>query len=216
MLIAEELLLLSFDDETGRPTVSGQTSDPALGGALLAELGLMERIGITPDSDGLNKRRRVTVTSAKPTDDVELDLALEAIVAHEGRPVKDLVSVTSSRRLTKGLRDRLLQRLTDRGVLTAEHDTVLGVIPRRSWPTCDPGPEREVRARLHSALVDGTTPTERTVVLISLLLATKQLTKVIETTDKPLARRRAKALSEGDWAGRAVRQAIEELYAAVI
>lgn len=145
MLTAEELLLLSFDDETGRPTVSGQTSDPALGGALLVDLGLMERIGITPDSAGLNKRRRVTVTSAKPTDDGKLDLALDEIVAHEGRPVKDLVRVTSSRRLTKGLRDRLLQRLTDRGVLTAEHDTVLGLISRRSWPTRDPGPERGVR-----------------------------------------------------------------------
>ena len=52
MLIAEELLLLSFDDETGRRTLAAEKLDPALGGALLAELALMERIGITPDSAG--------------------------------------------------------------------------------------------------------------------------------------------------------------------
>lgn len=215
MLIAEELLLLSFDDETGRRTLAAEKLDPALGGALLAELALMERIGITPDSAGLTKRRRVTVVSPKPTDDRELDAALEAVVAQEGRPVKDFVSATSRWRVTKGLRDRMLERLASAGVLSAESDTVLGVIPRKSWPVLDRAPEDEVRARLHSALVDGLTTTERTVVLISLLLVTGQLTKVVPTADKPLLRRRAKALSDGDWAARAVRQAFEDLYAAV-
>ena len=33
----------------------------------------MERIGVTPDSDGWRQRGRVTITSTTPTDDEELD-----------------------------------------------------------------------------------------------------------------------------------------------
>ena len=32
----------------------------------------MERIGVTPDSDGWRRRGRVTITSTTPTDDEEL------------------------------------------------------------------------------------------------------------------------------------------------
>jgi Golgi phosphoprotein 3 (GPP34) len=50
MLLAEEFLLLCFDDRTGKKIISSDRIEPALGGALLAELALMERIGITPHS----------------------------------------------------------------------------------------------------------------------------------------------------------------------
>jgi Golgi phosphoprotein 3 (GPP34) len=68
MLIAEEFLLLSLDDVSGKKTVSMETLEPALGGALLAELALLERIGVSPRSAGWRERGRVTVTSTvRPT-----------------------------------------------------------------------------------------------------------------------------------------------------
>ena len=51
--------------------------------------------------------------------------------------------------------------------------------------------------------------------LIGLLEATGLLTKVVPSEDKKSLRRRAKELTEGDWAARAVKQAIEE-YKAVM
>ena len=47
--------------------------------------------------------------------------------------------------------------------------TMLGFIPRTTWPAGDLAAEEDVRRRLQAALVEGTTPTERTVTLIALL-----------------------------------------------
>jgi hypothetical protein len=47
VLIAEEYLLLALDDKSGKPRIGSDRLEPALGGALLAELALRERIGVS-------------------------------------------------------------------------------------------------------------------------------------------------------------------------
>lgn len=214
MLMAEELLLLCLDDQAGTPSLSKEKLEPALGGALLVELALMERISVSPETEGWTRRGRVSVSSTVPTDDPELDRAVRAIDALGGKRAKDLISPMSYRRITKGLRDRLLQRLAATGVLAPERVTVLGLFSRTVWTTRDPRPEQDLRERLRSALIDGLTPTERTVALICLLQVTGHLPKVVPTDDRRALRARAKALVDGDWAARAVKQAIDEVYAA--
>jgi hypothetical protein len=216
VLIAEELLLLCLDEESGRSRLGRDRLEPALAGALIGELALRERVGVTAAGSGWSawKRRRVTVTDLTPTDDVELDRALEAVAAAEGRPVKDLVSSASSRRLSKGLRERLLQRLAAAGVLDERAGTVLGFLPHTTWPTRDRSAEDEVRRRLHAALVAGLTPTERTVTLVALLQVTGALTKVLEVEDRKALKARARDLTEGDWVAQAVKQAIDDAAAA--
>jgi len=206
-LIAEELLLLLIDDETGKMTLRSDWIDPALGGALLVELALMERIGVTPDGEGWRGRGRVTITSTIPTDNVELDNLMALLEQREGAKVKDLISQLSFKPITKGLRARLLQRLTDAGVLSERRSEIFGL---RTWPTIDPRPEDEVRSRLQATLVGGHVPTERTVALIALLNATDLLPKVVVAADNKALKARVKKLSEGDWAARAVKQAIDE------
>jgi hypothetical protein len=216
VLIAEELLLLCLDEESGRGRLGRDRLEPALAGALIAELALRERVGVTAPGSGWSawKRRRVTVIDLTPTDDVELDRALEAVAAAEGRPVRDLVSSGSSRRLSKGLRDRLLERLTAAGVLDERAGKVLGFLPRTTWPARDRSAEDEVRRRLHAALVAGLTPSERTVTLVALLQVTGALTKVLEVDDRKALKARAKALTEGDWVAQEVKRAIDEAAAA--
>jgi hypothetical protein len=76
------------------------------------------------------------------------------------------------------------------------------------------GPSGEVRRRLQSALVGGEIPAERTVALIALLRVTGLLPKVVTTEDKKALRARAKQMTEGDWAAKAVKEAIGEAAAA--
>src|SRR5918998_5683075 len=216
MLIAEEYLLLALDDQTGKPRIGSDRLEPALGGALIAELALRERIGVTPHEAGWNKRGRVTITSTTPTDDPELDAALQKMVENEGRKIKDLLSEysTKKRRLSHGVRERLLDRLAASGAVVKTEDTILGFIPRTTWPAGDSRREDDVRRRLQAALVDGTTPTERTVALIALLQVTGLLTKVVTTENKRALKAKAKELTYGDWAAKAVKDAIEEAAAA--
>ena len=216
MLIAEEYLLLSLDDETGKTRIGSDRLEPALGGALLAELALMERVGVTPADAGWTKRGRVTITNLKPTDDPELDAALHKLAENEGKKVKDLVSTFASKknRLSHGLRNRLLERLAAAGLLVRTEGTVLGFIPRTTWPAGNREPEDHVRRRLQGALVGGEIPAERTVALIALLQVTGLLPKVVSTEDKKALRASAKQLTEGDWAAKAVKDAIDEAAAA--
>jgi Golgi phosphoprotein 3 (GPP34) len=102
------------------------------------------------------------------------------------------------------------------GVLSEDRQKVLGFIPTTRWHTRDPEPEEELRGRLQSALVGGATPAERTVALIGLLQVTNLLPRVVHTEDKKALRRRAKVLTEGDWAAKAVKDAIEEVSAGMM
>ena len=213
MLIADELLLLALDDTTGKSIATGVDLNPALGAALLVELALAERISIAPAEAGWTERGKVSVIDTGSTDDPDLDAVLVKLTEKEGQKVKNLISPMSWQPISKGLKDRRSARLVQQGVLTEQRSAILGV---RSYPAVIPGPEGEVRARLWSALVDGLTPTERTVALIALLDATGILPKVLVGPDKKLVKTRAKQLSQGDWAAKAVKDAIAEASAATI
>jgi hypothetical protein len=214
VLIAEEFLLLCLNETSGRKSISGEKIDPALGGAVLVELALMERISISDDGQGWSKRRRLSITSTKPTDDDVLDDALRFLEPREGKKIKDMINPMAGRSLVKGLRVRLLRRLAAAGVLTEQRGRVLSVFPHTTWPAADDAPEGEVRARLRSALVDGLTPTERTVALIGLLQATGHVSRTLPDEDRQLVKRRARALAEGDWAAKVVKEVIDGIHAA--
>jgi hypothetical protein len=210
MLLAEELVLLIFDGESGKRTLSFEKYGPPLGAALLVELALMERIAVAPQSASRRDRGRVTVTSTKPTDDSELDRVLRVVEEKEGIHISNLISDISSTRVTKGLLERLLQRLVTAGVLVQSHTDVLGL---RRWPTADREARDEIRRRLQSCLVGGAQPTERTAALVSLLQVTDSLSTIVQPHDgvaRRALRARARFLSDGDWAGAAVKAAIDD------
>jgi hypothetical protein len=215
VLIAEEFLLLTIDDATGRKTMGAESLEPALGAALIVELALGERIGISPADAGWRQRGRVRIVNPAPTDDPELDALLGELERREGAKVKDLISPLSTKRITKGLPDRLLARLAGAGVVASHEDKVLGLFPKRRFPTRDPEPEELIRRRLQAALVGGETPTERTTALVALLQATNRIPKVVHAEDRKALKARAKELAEGDWAAKAVKDAIDETYAVI-
>jgi hypothetical protein len=214
MLLAEDLLLVLTDDDTGKLAASRANVDLALGGALLAELALMDRVDVA-GADERVREGRLVITDTNPTGDGLLDEAL-AIVGHkEGKKPKSVVA-----RLGKGVRVRLYERLAKGGVLRAEEDRVLGIFPTHRWPAADAAHEMSVRAGLAAALRNGATTEERTGALVSLLHALKVAHKVMDPGSVGLSKKElnanAKRIAEGDWAAKAVRQAIDSRNAAII
>ncbi|PFG38999.1 Golgi phosphoprotein 3 GPP34 [Georgenia soli] len=214
MLVAEDVLLAVTDDSTGKLLVSGAEADIALGGALLVELALRERVDVAGPDERVHEGR-LTVRDPGPTGDDVLDDALAVVVAREGKKPESVVT-----KLGKHVRDRLYERLVAAGLLRAEEGRILGLIPTERWPTEDVRHESEVRAGLAQALQNGTTADERTAALISLLLALNAVHKVIDPATLGLQKRelkaRARQIAEGDWAGRSVRRAIDSMNAAII
>ncbi|OLT41580.1 hypothetical protein BJF85_23775 [Saccharomonospora sp. CUA-673] len=211
MLIAEDLLLLEFDDTEGKPVAGIENLDQAVGGAFLLELTLLGRVDLTGEADE-GKPGRIVVRDATPVGNVELDGALEALREVEGAKPKDAVA-----RLAKGDPvERLLSGLADRGVLRRESRKVLRLFPVTRWPTADSRHEERLRAELHRVLVDGGEPDDRTSALVALLVGTKAVDGAFPTDDPETTRKRAEQIAEGNWGGEAVHKAVDEITAAVM
>ena len=208
-LIAEDLLLLLLDDQTGRMTHTSYLQT-GVGGALLVELALTEAVQVAPRTGWLSWPK-VTATSLVSPDDPVLARAV-SVVRDKPRTAQDLVT-----RLGKDQRDVLLGRLADRGLLRREEGRVLGLFPRTSWPVRDTSAETELRRRLAEVLVRGAVPDARTGALVGVLSAMGIAHRVVddEGTGKRAVRLRAKQVAEGDWAAKAVRDAIAATQAAV-
>lgn len=160
--IADELLLLGYDD-AGEPAVGHPALDYALSGAVLVELALSGRIGIADN--------RVEVLKQQPTGDAIVDAALVSIGADgKRRKPNDWIG-----RLTDGLREQLLERQIEAGVLRREEGKVLWVFPHTTFPTVDgetPAAEVATKQRLASALAGDGEVEPRTAALCGLVAAT--------------------------------------------
>lgn len=208
-LIAEDLLLLLLDDATGKPLLDSTRLDRALAGAVLLELALAERVG--PPVDARYGRDRISVVDRRATEDPLLDGALSRL--DTTRPP---AAARAVERLVKGTRQALLARIVAAGFVREEHRTVLRIFGVTRWPAARPDHEAMVRRRLHAVLVDGEPADQRTAALISLLVAVDAVPKVVSAPDRRALVRRAKAVADGEWAGAAVRKAVNAVNAAVV
>ncbi|HET6652800.1 MAG TPA: GPP34 family phosphoprotein [Nocardioides sp.] len=213
MLLAEDLLLLLTDDDTGRLLVEGSAADVALGGARLIELTIEGRVDLTGEGEG--RTGRLVVRDRTRLADPILDEALDLVAAKEGKKPDAVVGP-----LGKKLRDRLYLRLAEQGVLRSERGKVLGLFPTRRWPASDAAHERQLRAGLEQALLMGLQPPERVAALVSLLHALRSVHKVVRPKDHGVSKRdldrRAKEIAEGDWGSAAVRKAVDAIAAATV
>lgn len=161
ILLAEELLLLAYDDESGKTTVSRIGLDLGMAAAVLVDLALDGRVK-------LGEGRTVAVVDPTLTGHPVADRALERIVADTPRTVASWVQ-----RLRHGLRDAVLADLCTRGVIREQDETALGFITLHRYPVVDRAPEADVRARLTAALTGEHPPNERTAALAALIVAVR-------------------------------------------
>lgn len=208
MLIASDLLLLLTDDRTGKLRVPSSQLDVALGGALLLELAIAGRVTVGGDA-------RLTVLDTSTTADPVLDDALSELSARREDNPKAVV-----RMLGKDLRPRLTTRLAAEGILREERGRILGLVPTSRWPSTDSAHEDSVRALLAAALREGSTSDVHVAALVSLLHALKAVGKVVAPAELGLTKQElkinAERIADGDWASKAVRDAIDAMLAAII
>ncbi|WP_216216148.1 GOLPH3/VPS74 family protein [Amycolatopsis aidingensis] len=211
MLIAEDLLLLVFEDDTGEPARGVTNLEHLLAGALLIELAMQDRVAVAGEGEQAQEGRLI-LRDSTPTGQPVLDDALDKLGQAEGRKPQQAISVLASDQLST----RLLTGLADRDILRRERGRILGIFPTTRWPAEDSAHEDEIRAGLRRVLVDGEDPGEREVALISLLSATKSASRAVQTEDPKLVDDRAKKIAEGNWVSDAMGKVVEEITAAVM
>jgi hypothetical protein len=156
--LAEELLLLAYDDQTGKATGSRIGLDLGMAAALMVDLALAGRIAYV---DGYLK-----LIDSTPTGDAIADAVLTKAAQGEPHTPGQWLQ-----RLRHGLRARVLEDLVARGLLQDVDETQMDYIHVHRYPTVEPSVEAEIRKRLAEALVTDQMPDERTAALCTLLTA---------------------------------------------
>ncbi|MFF5701303.1 GPP34 family phosphoprotein [Streptomyces sp. NPDC012794] len=204
--LAEEVVLLSLDDESGS-TQQRQSAGWAVAGGLLLELVLEGKVSVTG--------KRLELTDDTPTGEPLLDSRTELIGTWLRQRAKHGVSEWLTKDQPKAV-PAAVARLCERGVVAEEKRKVLGVFPVRRYPEADGTVERELRDRLRAVVLDGAEPDTRTAGLIALIHSTKLHGLAFpDGPRKPVAARMAE-IAEGQWAAESVRAAIRDTQAAMV
>lgn len=209
LTLYEEILLLALDDHKGTTGVGSMHAN-AMGGAILAELVL--RGALTIDKD---KKKLVNTVPGMPVDDAILAECLALVhEASRRRKAADWVLKFAGR---KDLTNRVARGLVTKGVLTEGRDKVLGIFPRTIYPARNPGPEQELKKRLHHAVFTASSQVdERTIVVVAIANSTGLLAGALDKQRLKERKDRLKKLTSGQAAGAATREAIEAMQAAVL
>lgn len=204
---AEEILLLLLHDENGRfARVPEWSLKYALGGGVLMDLALEDRI----DTD----LEKLILVDATPVGDDILDPLLADIAGTtETRDAGYWVEVAAAR--ADDIRETALRRLVDRSIIERREDRFLWVFRSRRYPVVDGSAEREVKLRLMEILFSDVVPSPRDVVIICLADACGIFAELLSKREARLARPRIDLVRKMDLIGRAVTAAIRNIEASL-
>jgi Golgi phosphoprotein 3 len=207
LLLYEEIMLLALRDEQGT-IAPGTMYQYALGGAVLAELLLNERIVVEQ-----SRKRLVNVVNSKPLGDSLADECLERISSAKRRA--SLQTWVSRFAGVKDLKHRVAGQLCKREVLRADEDKVLLIFTRKIYPEVNPRPERKLIERLRRAIFTDTRDVDpRTVVLVSLANSAGLLKVVFDKKQLKARKARIDQIVNGEITGKAAKEAIQAMHAA--
>ncbi|WP_141577792.1 GPP34 family phosphoprotein [Actinomadura sp. WMMA1423] len=203
MTLAEEVMLLSLDDEKGDAKEPSRVQW-AVAGAMVVDLALAGRIDVEDE--------RVHVRDPSPVGVPYLDAEL-ADLAERGEAPKVKKVIEHARKTgVKGAR----QSLIDRGLVREEKKKVLGIFSVSRYPEADGAAERELRDRLEAVVEHGRSPDERTAALVALLHGARLRKLAFGGGDRRRTETRMKEIAEGQWVSPAVRRAVDGAEAAMV
>jgi hypothetical protein len=203
--VAENLLLVSLDPESGKVRLPSMASDAVLGGAVLIDLVLLGRLELV----GSGRKARVAVADRTPVDDPDLQTAFDRVWQRGHQVPKSIVT-----RLGKKQRKAVLATLERKGLVRDAQRRFLG-FPLERFELVDVARRDDLVARLRQVLLQDQPADQVTGPLVGLLLAADQLGLVAEKRERKAAKARAKVVAEGDWASEGVRRAIQDAQAAM-
>ena len=210
LFLYEEIMLLALKDEEGT-IASGTMYNYAVGGAIMAELLLSQSIAV----DQSKRRKLVSVVSPQLLSDSLIDeWLMKMSSAKRRKTLQDWVSRIAN---TKDLKHRIAPQLCQRGILKMDEKTILLLFTQRIYPEINPEPEREIISRLYNTIFTDTDDIDaRTIVLLSLAKSANILPVIFGKKEIKQRKKRIEQIVNGDIAGKATKEAIEAMQAAVM
>ena len=204
LTVAEEILLLVLDDETGKlnTKLPVHSLRNAVSGALLMDLAFDNRI----DTD----LHRLTVIDSTPLGEPVLDHVLTRIAAEEEERATGYW-VDLFARDHETLQPQLLHRLVTRGILSQREGRLFWIVGVRRYPTVDDRPQRDVKRRIMNTLLSDVIPDPRDIAIICLADACALWRSMIHRRELANVKQRIEQIAKMDLIGQSITRTIREL-----
>ncbi len=206
--LLEEYLLIALDDSKGQFVIDSTHLHYGFAGAILLELALREKISISGEYVRVNDSSAVT--------EVALNKALEYIEEKaKSTKVKDVINGLAKQ--ANDLKQDVLQRLINKGILKKEEHKILWLIPNNKYPASDMTPENKVRERIKAVMLYGAKSEPRDVMLLS-LIDVSDLTKEAfrDKEDYKKVKEKIKEVTQDVKISGAINKSIREIQAAIM
>ena len=206
MTTAEDLLLIVTDPLSGKPQLDSMKADPVIGGAHLLDLVAAGHLAL----DGDGRKARVVVSSHALVGDPVLEQAF-ARVRNRGRQTPQ----NTVTRLGKQGRKHAYGALVEKGKMRSRPAKALGIFSVSRYEVVDSARRHDLINRVRASLLHDQPADAETGPLIGLLSAADLTKLLVDKPERRLAKARAKAIAEGDWASEGVRRAIQAAQSAI-
>ena len=177
----------------------------------MAELLLEKKIAI--ETSG--KKKFVKPISQKQTSDAILNESLLKLKSAKRRAqvatwVQRIAGI-------KRLKHRAAEGLCRKGILKMEEGKVLLLFKRKIYPEINPKPEKQIMSKIHDAIfTDQKEVDPNVVILISICNSTGMLKPLFDRKELKNRKERIKQITSGNLIGKATKEAVEALQAAVM
>lgn len=210
LLLNEAIMLLALKDKEGT-IFSGVNYSYAIGGAVLAELMLNQRLSV----EEKGKKSYAVVQDPTPLGEPLIDECLNKVVQAKKR--QQLATWVSRFARVKNLKHRTAERLIKKGILREDEDKVMLIFTRKIYPEFNPEPEKKLMKRLEQAIfTDNQDIDTHTVVLLSLVKNAEFLNRLFDKKQLKTRKQRIEQVINGELTGKATQAAIQAMRAAVL
>ena len=205
LTLAEELLLITLDDESGMllDSISPFKNHLAIAASLIMELTLKGNI----DLDA----KKLFVVSSVETGIPILDVALAEIVAEE----TPLVTTEWLKRFAKrgeDLSNQIIDSLVAKGIMQLQDRRLFWVLKTRSYSATSGIEEREVKARIMFLLNSNEIPDPNDVLLVGLLKAVGIFNLLLSPTELARLQNRIDEIANLEEINRSLSASIQEAW----
>lgn len=200
--LSEEILLLAFDDESGRLLpLPERALDIALAAAVVMGLHNEKRIEVAPPT--------VSVTDPSPTGDRIFDEILKDIEKHPQSKLSGHIHRISGH--ANHIRKATLESLVKKNVLECKEEKIFWILPSKSYPLADNHEEVIAKERIRSVLLEGKKAKTWDIDMIALLEACDLLRVLLSKEELEAAQTRIKDLESRDPIGLTVIESVAEV-----
>ena len=208
LTLAEQLLLLALDDESGKLlNLPERTFDYALAGALIADLTRVGRIRVGTDS--------IEIVSTVPVESGAEDFGLLELEHASVGSLKGALSHLASD--VNGLRQKLTDQLVAKGVLRQEQHEFLWVFHFSRYPLANTSAENAIKQRLRNRILMPDIPaTEADHLLLSLVHVCQLEGLILSAAEQESHGARVAEIARHDKIGSAVQSCLDEIQKAIM